>query len=91
MNFTQAVASGKAFRRTSVGGDYLSLDEFTEAGLSSSDVLAGDYELEPDVTITVSKATFDAAWNAARSGMVSIKPAGTSEFYKKLSATLGIS
>lgn len=91
MTLAEAVASGKAFRRTSIGGDFYTFDEYTEEyGMEKEDILATDYELAPDRSVTLTKADFDAAWNTARTGSLAIKPAGQSDFYKKLATHLGI-
>jgi hypothetical protein len=90
MTLNEAVASGKKFKRPDMA-EYYSFDEYQdEVGFEVDDVLATDYSLEPDVSVTLTKEAFDNAWNAARAGSLSIKPAGSSEFYKKLAATLGL-
>jgi hypothetical protein len=85
MTLTEAVASGKKFKRVSVGGGYLSYEEFQEEyGLERDDVLATDYEVAPDVSVSISASAFMEAWNTARTGFTSVKPAGTSPFYHAL-------
>lgn len=90
MTLSEAVASGKNFKRAGMD-EYYSFSDFQDiVGFDADDVLATDYELEPEATASLTKAAFDAAWDAARAGTLSIKPAGQSEFYKKLVATLGL-
>jgi len=90
MTLSEAVASGKNFKRSSMD-EYYSFSGFQViCGFDADDVLATDYELEPEVSSSITKAVFDAAWDTARAGTLSIKPAGQSEFYKKLVATLGL-
>jgi hypothetical protein len=89
MTLQEAVLSGKTFRRTAVGGSYLSYEDFMEEyGLEREDVLATDYELAPDVSMSFTEAAFAEAWNSARAGFGNIKPAGESAFYHKLLAAL---
>jgi hypothetical protein len=90
MTLSEAVASGKSFKRAGMD-EYYSFEEYQDiVGFDTEDVLATDYELAPESSIGFTKAAFDAAWDAARAGTLSIKPAGQSEFYKKLVATLGL-
>jgi hypothetical protein len=85
VTLTEAVASGKKFKRTSVGGDFLTYEEYHEEyGFERQDILATDYELEPIVTLTLTEDQFAAAWNNARGTALRVKPAGETEFYKKL-------
>jgi hypothetical protein len=84
----QVVATGKKIRRGTMG-DFVSVRDFLDE-IEEADILATDYEVAPDVAITVTKAKFDAAWEASRAGSNSIKAAGQSEFYKRLAAQLGI-
>ena len=89
MTLQEAVLSGKAFRRTAVGGSFLSYEDFIEEyGLEREDVLATDYEVAPDATLSFTEAQFATAWNIARGSFSSVKPAGQSPFYLALLAQL---
>lgn len=88
MRLHEAIETGKKFKRIGQE-DFVTSESFLE-DIVEADILASDYEVMVDVSVTVTKTDFDAAWNASRAGSNSIKPAGQSEFYKKLSRQLGI-
>lgn len=89
MTLTEAVASGRSFRRTSVGGEYLSYEDFVETyGLERGDVLANDYELAEDTGVTITRAQLAAAWNTMRGGFTSVKAAESSPVFAALASEL---
>lgn len=84
MTFQEALATGKRMRLASISEDFLSYEEFVDRfGLEREDVLSTNWEVEAVVTLSLSEQALADAWNAARAGSLNVKPAGTSEFYKK--------
>lgn len=89
MTLIEAVSSGRKFRRTSVGGSFMTYEDFQEDyGLERQDVLANDYEVEADTGITLTRASLAAAWNDARGGFTSVKSAETSPMFAAIVSRL---
>ncbi len=83
MTLLEAVASGRRFRKVGSNADYI-----IPAAVPYED-LAGTFELEPEVTtMTLTPATLEAAWNAARPASGSVALAAESAMYRRLLAFL---
>ena len=90
MTLQEALATGKNLTRESVSTtQFYPFEEFSELfGVEREDVLASDWIVEPEASLKVSEAIVASAWESARAGSLSIKPAGSSEFYKKFVSAL---
>lgn len=84
MTLQEALATGKKFRRAGFDGYYTFSEHQEELGLEPEDIMATDWEVQPEPTSTLTEATLAQAWNNARAGSLAVKPAGESPFYKKL-------
>jgi hypothetical protein len=86
MTLPEAIRSGKRFTRESLGTEvYYTYSEMAEeVGIEAEDVLATDYVVEPDETITIPISKFAEAWESARAGTLKVKPAGQTDFYHRL-------
>lgn len=89
MTLIEVVNSGRKFRRTSVGGSFVSYEEFMEEyGLERSNLLATDYELAVDTGVTVTRAQLAAAWDSMRGSFTSVKASATSPVFAALASEL---
>lgn len=88
MTLQEALATGKNIRRISVGGEFLSYEDYVESlGIEREDVLATDWEVGNE-TEEFTETDIAAAWNAARGSSLAIKSAGQSDFYRRFVANL---
>lgn len=89
MTLQEALATGKRLRLVSIDDEFLTFDEISESyGLAKEDVLATTWEVEAEATLSLTEQALADAWNTARAGSLNVKPAGTSEFYKKFLSQL---
>lgn len=83
MTLIEAVASGRRFRKVGSNADYIIPATFVLEDLTEM------FELEPEVaTFTITSATLEAAWNAARPTSGSVALAASSPMYRRMLALL---
>jgi hypothetical protein len=86
MTLQEAVLSGKRFARGD-GGEYHSTEDWL-GSLDVDDIVATDYVLEPDATVTITKGEFRETWDNVAALSTSVKPSHASPLYAKLVAAL---
>ena len=90
MTLQEAIASGKSFARRddATTGNYYNASEYLEGGISIEDYNATDYELEPEVRVTVARSILEEAWNEAKGSRTSIDIASRSKLFQDLVSNL---
>jgi hypothetical protein len=79
MTIQEALQSGKPFKRPNWECYYTQLEHF-----SKEDVLATDYELQPDRSIELTETALKQAWNEVRTSFTSVKAAEDSPLFRAL-------
>ena len=90
MTLTEALKSGKAFRRPKHSPDWI-VDNQTEYFVfTAEDLLADDWYIK-EYAVTITASQFTAAWaNAVKDAMISTSPDYERIIYQQLKKELGL-